>query len=255
MKTTTPPSNLRAIRIIEILALSVEPLTFSELLQQTTIPKTSLIRQLKALVQGGYITQLPAQIGYTLAPRTMHFSARALRSTHFTKAATRILQQLVEQINESCNLTVLVGDSVQYLAREESHSSWSLQLHVQPGTPVPLHCTASGKLFLANLPLIEQKNYLKRLDLTAYTPNSITNSDALKKDLDNTYRQGFGIDNEEFVQGMVAMAIPIYSPHAEHEVIAAIACHAVTARTTLSQLLRYRSLMSSTAKELSALFI
>lgn len=247
------PSALRALCILETLTNSTEPLTLTELMHYSKIPKTSLLRNISLLVQAGYVIRLPGQLGYTVGARSLRLSANALRSSWFLNAARKTLKRLVQSTSEACNLTMLSEDSVQYLVREDSNAPWSLRLHVQPNAPVPLHCTASGKLFLAYLPYIEQKKYLNRLNFATYGENSITDMQRLKTELENTRRQGFGVDNEEFVTGMIAIAVPIFAATDSSQVIAAIACHAVTARTDLRKLLSYRAMMSQAATEISEL--
>lgn len=244
---------IRALLIVEALANSSEPLSLNELIHTTGIPKSSLIRHLHSLSQAEFIIRLPEQLGYTIGTRSLRLSANALHSTRFSRSARAILKKLVAKINESCNLTILAEDSVRYLVRVESDAPWNLQLYVQPNTPVPLHCTASGKLFLAHLALIEQKAYLHRLELKAFTKNSITDVSVLKTELETSKRQGFGIDNEEFVTGMAAIAVPIYDPKDSSKVLATVACHAVTARTSLSKLLSYRPVMAQAATEIATL--
>jgi len=246
---------LRPLLILETLANAAEPLGLASLLQQTKIPKTTLIRHIDALCIAGFIVRLPNQLGYTVATRSLDMGLNVLRSTTFINAAQTVLKELVHRINESCNLTILVKDTVHYLAREEKNLPWNLQLHVRPNASVPLHCTASGKLFLANLPLIEQKNYLKGLQLKAYTKRTITDLPILKNELELTKQRGFGVDDEEFVTGMVAIAVPVYSPTDAETVVAAIACHSVAARTNLKQLLTHKSVMEQAAEKTSGLFI
>lgn len=244
---------LRSLLIIEALANATKPLGLTALLELTEIPKTTLIRHLDALCNAGFIVRLPNQLGYTATSRSLVLGLKVLRSTVFINAAHSVLRKLVQAINESCNLTILFQDTVHYLAREEINLPWSLQLHVRPNATVPLHCTASGKLFLANLPLIQQKAYLNSLDLKAYTSETITDLSALKKELEITKQRGFGIDNEEFVTGMVAIAVPIYSTEDNETVIAAIACHSVAARTNLEQLLAHKNVMEKAAKKIGSL--
>lgn len=244
---------IRALLIIEALAEATKPLSLNELIVKTHIPKSSLIRHLQNLCHTGFLIRLPETLGYTLASRTFKLCANALKSTQFADSARAILKKLVLKIHESCNLTILSEDSVRYLVREEDTSPWSLQLYVQPNTSVPLHCTASGKLFLAYMGLVDQQSYLKRLELKSFTANTITDANQLKKELEHIKRQGFGIDNEEFVTGMVALAVPIFDPKNPARVLATVACHAVTARTSLSKLLSYRSVMSQTATDIASL--
>lgn len=69
------------------------------------------------------------------------------------------------------------------------------------------------------------------------TPRTMTDPVLLEEALKRIAESGIGIDDEEFVHGMVAVAVPICA--ADGEIIAAVACHAPVARKSLSQLMEY----------------
>ncbi len=60
-----------------------------------------------------------------------------------------MLRHLVDEVGESCNITALTGSEVIYLDRVETPAPLRFYLHV--GSRVPVHCSASGKMFLAQL--------------------------------------------------------------------------------------------------------
>src|SRR5690606_8807097 len=120
-----------------------------------------------------------------------------------------------------------------------------LQLHLRTGAHVPLHCTASGKLFLAMMPDVHRKCLLDTLPLPAMTPKTITDRQRLAHELGLIAQQRIGTDNEEFVRGMVAIAVPVRDD--KGRVIAAVACHAPTATHSFSDLFSFSSLMNDTA--------
>ncbi len=99
-----------------------------------------------------------------------------------------------------------------------------------------MHCTASGKLFLASMSRLERSRVLARLPLTRNTPRTLTDPARLEEELERLAARGIGIDNEEFVRGMSAVAVPVRA--ADDRVVAAVACHAPTARVMLDELLR-----------------
>ncbi len=118
-----------------------------------------------------------------------------------------ILQQLVDKIGETCNLTMLSGDDVVYLDRVETQ--WPLRMHLQPGSRVPLHCTASGKLLLAFLPSAQRQRLVASLPLRAHSAHTITNAEALHAELAETRRRRLGVNNQENLEGMIAVAVPV----------------------------------------------
>ena len=76
---------------------------------------------------------------------------------------------------------------------------------------MPLHCTAGGKLYLADLSAREREILLEHLPMPQRTSNTITGQDALRRDLQQAATDGVAYDREEFIQGMIAVAVPIRS--------------------------------------------
>lgn len=227
------------------------PQTLSQLAQRTQLPKTSLMRILNTLEEAGYVTRMPSTVGYMTGPRAHQLALSVLQSPQFLRACRNVLGKLVAITGETCNLNALADDAVHYLLRVESSEHLRLQLHMDVGAKVPLHCTASGKLFLAFTPRHYQTKILDRIELIALTPKTIVQRDTLQAELDRTRARGIGIDNEEFVRGMVAVAVPVKDQ--KENVIAALACHAPTAEASLEELLGFVEPMRNAAAELSEL--
>ena len=112
------------------------------------LPKPSVLRILSRLADAGMLLRSPPARATSAAP-----GCRAGARRHDQLAAARerhhILDSLVDEIGETCNCTMLDGDEVVYLDRVET--AWPLRVNLQPGSRVPLHCSASGKLFLAHM--------------------------------------------------------------------------------------------------------
>ncbi|WP_202411688.1 IclR family transcriptional regulator [Paracandidimonas lactea] len=243
---------LRVLTVLEQLANTQYPQTLAQLTQRTGLPKTTLMRMLHSLEKAAYVARMPGDMGYAPGPRINHLAASVLRAPHFLRACRHVLGRLVAIIGESCNLTAPMGDAVHYLARVESAEPLRLQLHMEIGSHVPLHCTASGKLFLALAPELQRRQILDRIELPRYTPKTLCDRQALERELRRIRGQGIGVDDEEFVRGMVAIAVPVYDDN--DQVLAAIACHAPTAQRTMAELLGYIAPMREAAHEMSAVF-
>lgn len=244
--------HLRVLRVLEQLTNTMYPQTLAQLAQRTGVPKTSLTRMLREMERMSYVTRLPGDVGYVPGPRAHKLALSTIQTPHLLRACRHILGKLVAITDESCNLTALAGDTVQYLARVESPGDQRLQLHMAIGAKVPLHCTASGKLFLAFTGEPQQQKILDRLTLSALTPSTITDRTKLEAELRRTRAQRLGIDDQEFVRGMVAIAVPVMD--ARSAVIAAVACHAATAQKSLRELLEFTEPMWAASEAISALF-
>lgn len=194
------------------------------------LPKPTAHRLCQRLSATGYLAREPGGHHYTVGPRLMRLGLNVLRGGA-GRERRAILQSVVDEVGETCNFTALAGDEVIYLDRVEAR--WPLRLHLEPGSRVPMHCTASGKLLLAFLPEARRARLLKGIDFSPFTPNTITDPAAFAAELAEIRERGYSLDREEFLLGLIAIAVPVKD--AAGDVLAAIACHAPSARFDLNR--------------------
>jgi len=224
---------LRPLAVLEHLSEASHPMTLAQLGRLMQVPKSTLMRLLQSMEMRGYVLHMPDERGFVLGVQSTALALRTLRGSNIRRECRAVLRGLVRKLGETCNLTVPDAGRVLYVERIDT--SAPLRMHLQPGVWVPMHCTASGKLFLASMSLLERRSVLANLPLARSSPRTIVDRQELEVELDKIAKRGVGIDNEEFVRGMVAVAVPVRGN--DGQLVAAIACHAPTARMTLDQLL------------------
>ncbi len=238
----------RAIRVLELAAQRERAFTAAGLARDAGLPAAAVRRLLASLEQEGLLLRAPGSRAYALAPRFQAIALDALRNSAARGERHAILEALVAELGETCNITLLDGNRVYYLDRVESH--WPLRLHLAPGSRVPLHCTASGKLFLASMPKRTMRALLRAAPLERCTPRTRVSPAALERELDRLRRKGIGMDDEEFITGLVAVAAPVRD--AKKRVIGAVAVHAPSVRldidAALAHLPRLRKAADAIAK-------
>jgi len=226
-----PSSTLRAFALIELIAGAPVATSLDELTQHSGLPKPTVFRILALLIRGGLVSRESIGKRYVVGPRLsrmalqvqLHSPARAWRHS--------ILVRLVAEIGETCNLTMLDGDEVVYLDRVETSSA--VRLHMDAGSRVPLHCTASGKLFLAQMTPAQVRRVLGAGPLARHTDRTITAVDALEKALKKVRAEGVGSDVGEYLEESVCLAVPITDR--DGRVCAAVALHGPAPRMTLKK--------------------
>ena len=223
---------LRLMELLELITRNDQPLALPELVAQTGWPKPTVHRMLSQLEQGGWLVREPDGRRYAMASRLLRLAEAALSNSTQQGVRHAVLRQLVADVGESCNLTALSGAEVVYLDRVES--AFPLRLELRPGTRVPAHCSASGKLFLAWMSARQRRAVLDGLTLTRYTASTLTQRDALDAQLDAIRRDGHAVDAEEFVDGLVCVAVPVFAP-GQRTVRCALALQAPAARMSLAQ--------------------
>ena len=228
-------SMLKGIVILEALAALQKPSTLAQLIQITGMPKASLHRTLAIFEEAGLVVRELG--GRTYSPGTRLSKLAISTLTHDGIAAIRhsILRKLVFDLGETCNLAILKRGELVYLDRVEA--DWPLRLHLPPGTSLPPHCSASGKLLLAFKPVEERIKLLENLPLEKFTHRTITDHHLLASELDRIVSTGYAVDNEEYVLGVSCIAVPVRD--AAGDVVAAIAVHSASARLPLAQAMEH----------------
>jgi IclR family acetate operon transcriptional repressor len=125
-------------------------------------------------------------------------------------------------------------------------------LHMDAGSRVPLHCTASGKLFLSQMTPTQLRRVLGTGPLKRYTGRTITSVDALEKALRKIRADGVGTDIGEYLEGSVCLAVPVKDR--EGEICAVVALHGPAPRMTLKKGVEYLPALRRAAKALSETF-
>jgi DNA-binding IclR family transcriptional regulator len=121
--------------------------------------------------------------------------------------AMPVLEDLSRDTGESGHFAVPMGDSVIVIARTAGPGAF--QLIERVGVVRPAHCTALGKVILAALKPDQLDNFLKRAELTAVTPNSITDVGALRKNLEDVRQSGIAFDDGEFNPEVRCIGVPV----------------------------------------------
>ena len=242
---------LRPLHLLDALAQQQSGSSLSALAAQLDVPKASVMRLLQALEGQAFVMREPGSTVFTLGPRALSLGLRSLQAASVAHRYRPLLSALVQRLGETCNLTTREGTQVLYIDRVET--SEPLRMTLPPGSRVPLHCTASGKLFLSQMPPALCLALVESLHRERKTAHTLTEPAALMMEIDRIRKRGIGTDNEEFIKGMVAIAVPVRN--AQGQCVAAVACHTPTARLSLTELLTHAPTIERTASLVAQLLL
>ncbi len=250
MSSDSSSPTLRAFAFLEAVGAADGPLDLAELMRITGLPKATAHRIASQLADAGLLVRETGGKRFAPGPRLASLALATL--THGTWRAPRhaILKTLVDEIGETCNLTLLDGAEIVYLDRVEA--AWPLRLHFQAGSRVPAHASASGKLLLSLLPARERRRLLAALSYARYTAKTLTRQADLEEALERIRRERLSTDDEEYLDGTVCVAVPVESP--ARRVPAALAVHAPTSRMSLAQALGHVPALRRAAARLAEVF-
>ncbi len=241
------PTNLRMILIMEVIAKAGIPLSPTEINRELGLPKQTIHRVCNTMIEEGLLVRDGA--GNRLRPsrRTREIATGILTASRFHIIRRQILQSVADEVGETVNFVMPEDDGMNYVDRIET--DWSFRVQLPVGSHVPFHCTASGKVFLSCLPSAKRKKMVNALNLEQLTSNTITDIDQLLSELKQISKQGFAIDNEEFMDGMVAIAVPVFDPELRYH--ASLAFHGPIMRLSIEGMTAKFDLLQKASHKLS----
>jgi len=241
--------SLRNLQILEVLANEARPLTATEINATLKFPKPTIHRLVSNLEEEGFLARHIDGRSYVPGPKLRNMMRGVLRAVHHSVPQREILSRLNLKIGETCNLSVQDGDAMIYIDRVETQ--WPLRIQLQVGSRVPLHATAAGKLSLAYMSPRTLKQFLDFSILQKYTDKTIASTDEAMEEIRNIRNIGHSTDNEEFVAGMIAVAVPVLG--SRNELLATVSFHAPRERLSLKAGLKHTVDLHNAAAEISKL--
>ena len=237
----------KALLVLHHVTQSRKPIGLAELVDLVELPRQTVHRVLQQLVDARLILRAMQKDRYVVGPALTQLSVQALNSLNTGTPVRAVLETLVGRTGETCNIGTLDQDEVIYIERMEGSAPLHLQLEV--GSRVPVHCTAIGKLLLAH----QHKNIRTRLlnsrPLQQFTANTFTDIAVFEEELARIRSQGYSFNNQEYVDGLTAVAVAIRDN--KNKVIAALAVHAPSTRMDLEKAQSYLPSMIDMAERIS----
>ena len=244
----TQSTLIRGFLILEKVVQADRPLSSALLAEELELPKPTVHRIAQQLEEQGLLQREPGGKRFTGGKRLRNLALASLSNSVLSAHRHAILQALSEEIEETCNLTVLDGNQLVYLDRVEAN--WPYRIYLPVGSHLPLHCTATGKLFLAYMPPAQRQRLLHSLPLKRYTEQTTTDPAELERKLTEIAADGVGYDTGEYLDGMVALAVPVFDEH--NRVCFSIAIHAPSTRKPLAELRQHLPALRKAAARLAA---
>ena len=214
----TPPSEIfeesakssmaeKVLLILETITQSEFPLTLEAISTSTNLAKPTAFRLLNTLVTQGFIERDPNGRRFQPSAKLRIMGINILSVDSIRSQRISVMKRLVEEIGETCNFNILDGNKVMYLDRVET--SAPIRLHVDLGMRVPLHCTASGKLFLSGMTELQVRRSLGNEPFEIYTDKTIIGYKKLFPELEKIRKDGYALDESAFLEGFISIAVPV----------------------------------------------
>lgn len=199
-------STLRCFQVLELLAEEPFELSVSDTAERLSMPRASAHRLCATLAEGGFIEPVPASKRYRLTPKSLWVGSGYLRHSAIYRAAFFPMQSLAKQIPGTAQLGILSEGKVLFI-----HSvgyPGSTEAFADVGLKRALHATASGKLFLATMPLDEVERLMAH-GVEKFTERTTVSFAQIKKELIQVAADGYAVNDEELLPGYLVLAAPV----------------------------------------------
>jgi DNA-binding IclR family transcriptional regulator len=202
----------RAFRVLDLVSAAEDGLTLSELARALNMSKGSMHGLLKTLESTGALEQSEERT-YMLGPRIYDLAQSYVSRAGLRRFALPAMHRLAEQIGE----TVILGRVEERGVRiieivMDEHEQVGLRISARRGSRIPLMAGAAARVVLANRSAVERVDFLKQQALPRFTERSITDPTLLLEAIEQTALSGIGIDRGEYLEGVNAVAAPLYGP-------------------------------------------
>lgn len=198
-------SMAKGLRVLECFGAQTPKLTITEAAKLAKLDRATARRCLLTLHHEGY-AEYDGKF-FTLTPRALRLGMGAIASLPLPQIVQPWLDQLTEQMGQSCSVSILDGTEIVYLARAAQKRVMSIGL--MPGSRLPAHCTSMGRVLLAALPRDEAMDLVERSDLTPRTRFSVTEPSAVMARVDEAREKGYALIDQEVEIGLRSIAVPL----------------------------------------------
>lgn len=236
----------RALDILLCFTRQTPRLTMTQIAEQVGMNKSTVHRLLGTLEKKHFIQRDPSTGLYQLGIRLLQMAYLTLEQNDLRKYATPFLRHLCDLHLETITLSILDDADVVFLDVVESPRRVKLAAHT--GQHLPAFATAAGKAMLAYLPEQTVKTILER-GMQPYTPKTIQSQKIFLNALSLIREQGFAVAEQEYEDGINAVAAPILG--SKGFPIAAITVAGPAYRLTKDRMSEIGPTVLATAKEIA----
>jgi IclR family acetate operon transcriptional repressor len=197
----------RAIDILFALARAREPQSPSEVAALLGLERTTVHRLMVTLAASRLLRFDPETRKYRIGAGAFELGAAYLRGQIHDRVVERIVSEVADEVRQTISLGALVDDEVIILVAREAEEM--LTVTSRPGDRLPAHAAAIGKLFLAERPDADIRQFLAQTGMPRLTPQTITTVTGFLQEIAQVRAQGIAYAREEARVGISSMGVPV----------------------------------------------
>lgn len=197
----------RAVAILNAFSADEHELGVTEIADRLGLHKSTVHRFIVNLDAAGMVERNSRTGRYRLGMRIFELGGLVKQRINLWDEALPFLESLVRDTGETGHLAVLDAGEAIYIERVEARRA--LRVPSAVGRGYPAHATNLGKVLLADLEPERLAEIVRERGLSAYTPHTIVDPNALDLELSRIRERGYAIDNEEYDEGLRCIGAPV----------------------------------------------
>jgi IclR family transcriptional regulator, acetate operon repressor len=201
----------RALDTMELLAVAgPEGLPLTELADQLAVSKSSAFALLQTLVARGFVADSGARLTrrYRLGMALARLGDAAEAQSPLISVAMPVMRAVTDATGLTTRLVIRDGPYAVVTARVDAPGTVRFASYL--GQREYPHCTSAGKALLTALPPERARALAVEAGMPARTERTITDPDALLRDLELSAVRGYAIDDEEDSDGVFCVGAAVY---------------------------------------------
>lgn len=237
----------RAVAILGAFSAEEPELGVSDLAVRLGLHKSTVHRFVVNLEAAGLLERNRHTARYRLGLRIFELGGLVLQQMNLWEEALPFLEGLVRDSHETGHIAVLAGGEAVYIEKVEARRA--LRIPSAIGRGYPAHATSLGKVLLAGVDERQLEAILADRGLHRFAPNTITDADQLRAELDRVRERGYGVDDQEYEEGLRCIGAPVIGHTGQ--VVAAIGIGGPITRVTHDRVAELSELVMEAAAGLS----
>ena len=243
--TSSRTSPRRILNILEEIIIDPDNFTAKKIAHKLKIPLPTIYRHIETLCEEKYLVASSSK-KYLPGPKIRNIILNSLPYEPNFTLRRSYLRKLTNDIEETVSLSMPIGTKLVYFDRIEFH--WPMQLNLEAGDHLPLHASASGKLYLSYLNEQDATQIFKNIKTPKTAKNTIIEINQFKKELKKIKSQKYAFDDEEWFNGMVGVSVPIFNRN--NELCFCLSTHTAKSRKNIDDLKKILPTMQTAATNL-----
>ena len=244
-ETNIRTSPRRILNILEEIVIDPNNFTAKKISHKLNIPVPTIYRHIETLCEEKYLVANGSK-KYLPGPKIRNIILKSLPYEPNFTLRRSYLRKLTNDIEETVSLSMPIGTKLVYFDRIEFH--WPMQLNLEAGDHLPLHASASGKLYLSSIVEENVIQIFNNIKTPKTAKNTIIEISDFKKELKKIKKQGYAFDDEEWFNGMAGISVPIFN--SKNELCFCLSTHTAKSRKDINDLKKILPIMLTSANNL-----